>query len=76
VFFVDSRKEATSTALDHELRDDDTSVRRLNDGRTFRIYKVYYDARDLEERVSTLGWSTVVRSTGRYFIYGSYARAA
>jgi demethylmenaquinone methyltransferase/2-methoxy-6-polyprenyl-1,4-benzoquinol methylase len=74
VFFIDSRKDATSTALDHQLRDDDMSVRHLNDGRTFRIYKVYYEARALEERLRALGWSAELRSTDRYFVYGSCSR--
>jgi SAM-dependent methyltransferase len=75
VFFIDSRKDATSTALDQQLRNDDISVRRLNDGRTFKIYKVYYDTDDLQARLNGLGWSAVVRCTDRYFIYGSCAVA-
>jgi demethylmenaquinone methyltransferase/2-methoxy-6-polyprenyl-1,4-benzoquinol methylase len=75
VFFIDSRKEATSTASDHELRDDDVSVRRLNDGRIFEIYKVYYDAEGLQERLRKLGWRAAVRVTERYFVYGSSSPA-
>ena len=75
VFFIDSRKDTTSTALDHQLRDDDISIRRLNDGRTFRIYKVYYETQALQQRLTELGWSAAVRSTDRYFIYGSCAAA-
>jgi demethylmenaquinone methyltransferase/2-methoxy-6-polyprenyl-1,4-benzoquinol methylase len=71
VFFIDSRKESTSIASDHELRDDDISVRRLNDGRTFRIYKIFYDRSELQERLGKLGWRAAVHVTSRYFLYGS-----
>ena len=39
VFFVDSRRDSTSTALDHRLPEEDTIVlrRRLNDGREFQV---------------------------------------
>jgi demethylmenaquinone methyltransferase/2-methoxy-6-polyprenyl-1,4-benzoquinol methylase len=71
VFFVDSLKEATSTAVDHQLCDDGSSVRRLNDGRTFRVYKIYYETQALQDRLTRLGWRAAVQSTHRYFIYGS-----
>jgi demethylmenaquinone methyltransferase/2-methoxy-6-polyprenyl-1,4-benzoquinol methylase len=75
VFFIDSYSEITSTALDQQLRDDDVSVRRLNDGRTFRIYKVFYEPGALQERLTKLGWRAEVRSTDRHFIYGSCTAA-
>lgn len=72
VFFVDSCKDPTSTAVDHriELRDDRVT-RRLNDGREFQVYKLYYDPRSLEARLSGLGWSFDVARTDTYFLYGS-----
>lgn len=75
VFFVDSRKEPTSTASNHELRADDVSVRLLNDGRAFRIYKIFYDRSDLQERLGRLGWHAAVHATSRYFLYGSCVSA-
>ncbi|HSQ04823.1 MAG TPA: class I SAM-dependent methyltransferase [Burkholderiales bacterium] len=76
VFFVDSRHEHTSTAVDHRLPEADATVlrRRLNDGREFQIYKVFYDPADLAERLRVLGWQFDVHQTGHYFIYGSGAR--
>lgn len=73
VFFVDSRREQTSTAADHRLPAPDSTrlTRRLNDGREFRIYKVFYDAASLDERLAALGWRFDIQETERYFIYGS-----
>jgi demethylmenaquinone methyltransferase/2-methoxy-6-polyprenyl-1,4-benzoquinol methylase len=71
VFFIDSRREPTSTASDHSLPDTDSmNVRRLNDGRTFRIYKIFYDAAELQERLRALGWRATVQTTSRYFLFG------
>jgi demethylmenaquinone methyltransferase/2-methoxy-6-polyprenyl-1,4-benzoquinol methylase len=72
VFFVDSRHEQTSTALDHRLPGPEATVlrRRLNDGREFQVYKVFYEPAELGERLRGLGWDAEVRSTSRYFIYG------
>lgn len=73
VFFVDSRHERTSTAVDHRLPEPETTVlrRRLNDGREFLIYKVFYDPADLTERLSALGWHFDIMYTDHYFLYGS-----
>lgn len=71
VFFIDSRREATSTSADHQLAETGSmSERRLNDGQTFNIYKTFYDTVDLEARLNGFGWNAVVRSTSRYFLYG------
>jgi SAM-dependent methyltransferase len=72
VFFVDSRREQTSTAVDHTLAESTTPVlqRRLNDGREFRIYKVFYDPAQLTDRLQQLGWRVEVTQTAHYFIHG------
>jgi demethylmenaquinone methyltransferase/2-methoxy-6-polyprenyl-1,4-benzoquinol methylase len=72
VFFVDSRYEPTSTAVDHRLAEPQSAVqrRRLNDGREFEICKVFYEPAELARRLSSLGWISDVRATPRYFIYG------
>jgi demethylmenaquinone methyltransferase/2-methoxy-6-polyprenyl-1,4-benzoquinol methylase len=77
VFFVDSARTDRSTAVDHVLpeRDDETMLRRLDDGREFRIVKRFYAPERLISRLRELGWSADVRHTGEFFIYGS-ARAA
>ena len=73
VFFVDSRHEQTSTAVDHRLPEPEATVlrRRLNDGREFQIYKVFYDPADLTERLSELGWHFDIHQTDNYFLYAS-----
>lgn len=78
VFFVDSQHEQTSTAIDHRLpdREDIQLLRRLNDGREFRIYKLFYDATSLQKQLVKHGWNISVSATERYFIYGQGQRVA
>lgn len=72
VFFVDSLFEQASTARDHAPIDQSGVIRRrLNDGREFRIVKLFYKPADLERRLATLGWEGWIRSSGRFFLYGS-----
>jgi demethylmenaquinone methyltransferase/2-methoxy-6-polyprenyl-1,4-benzoquinol methylase len=73
VFFVDSRHEPTSTAVDHRLPAPAATVlrRRLNDGREFQIYKIFYDPADLAGRLSELGWQFAINQTRHYFLYGA-----
>jgi len=78
VFLVDSRYQETSTAVDHILPEPSATVlrRRLNDGREYRVYKIFYDRHELTERLAELGWSFEIRETTNYFIYGSGFRAS
>jgi len=73
VFFVDSRHDHTSTATDHGLPEPEATTlrRRLNDGREFQIYKVFYDSTMLEARLRALGWHVEIRETDHYFLYGT-----
>jgi demethylmenaquinone methyltransferase/2-methoxy-6-polyprenyl-1,4-benzoquinol methylase len=73
VFFVDSDRTDRSTATDHVLPagDEETMVRKLGDGREFRIVKRFYAPDRLRRRLAELGWDVDVRSTGEFFIYGS-----
>lgn len=72
VVFVDSLFDPTSTAADHELPGPDTEVveRRLNDGRTYRVVKIFHRPQELEARLDSLGWRARVRTTPRYFLHG------
>lgn len=64
--------EQSSTARDHAPIDRSGIVRRkLNDGREFRIVKLFYELSVLELRLSELGWRGWVRSTGKFFVYGA-----
>lgn len=70
-FWVDSLREPASTARDHDPLDTSGVVRRkLNDGREFRIVKVFYEPDELRRRVTDLGFTGWVRSSGRFFHYG------
>jgi 2-polyprenyl-3-methyl-5-hydroxy-6-metoxy-1,4-benzoquinol methylase len=72
VFFVDSLIEQTSTAVDHPALDESGVVRRrLNDGRTFQIVKVFHDPETLERQLHARGWDGCVRASGKFFLYGS-----
>jgi demethylmenaquinone methyltransferase/2-methoxy-6-polyprenyl-1,4-benzoquinol methylase len=75
-FFVDSARTERSTASDHVLpaADEETMLRKLNDGRAFRIVKRFYAPEHLHARLSELGWAADVHRTGEYFIFGT-ARA-
>jgi demethylmenaquinone methyltransferase/2-methoxy-6-polyprenyl-1,4-benzoquinol methylase len=49
---------------------DHTMLRRLNDGREFRIVKIFYDPSGLEARLADMGWRFAVRTTDRHLLYG------
>jgi len=72
VFFVDSLRTVESTATDHVLSPEDDVVmeRKLNDGRSFHIYKVFYAPAELEARLATIGWRTSAAATASFFLYG------
>jgi len=71
-FFVDNARNAQIAARDHRLPEADDFVmnRELNDGRRFRVVKVFYEPPVLEQRLGALGWQGYVRSPGEFFIYG------
>ncbi|HLZ20929.1 MAG TPA: class I SAM-dependent methyltransferase [Ktedonobacterales bacterium] len=75
VFFVDALYETTSTARNHTLEgaDSTTATRRLNDGREYRIVKVFHDPTTLQQRLNDLAWEVSVTPTGRYFYVGQGA---
>jgi demethylmenaquinone methyltransferase/2-methoxy-6-polyprenyl-1,4-benzoquinol methylase len=72
VFFVDSRYAPKSTAKDHGLEGPGSIAvtRRLNDGRAFRIIKIFYEPEALRARLAKLGWTVEVHETREFFIYG------
>ena len=76
VFFVDGRREPSSTAIDHQLptQGSQTMMRKLNDGRTFEIVKNFYNPGDLAARCIRVGLDVDVRETANYFLYGTGTR--
>jgi SAM-dependent methyltransferase len=76
VFFIDSDRSDCSTASDHRLppAEDETLLRRLDDGREFCIVKRFYAPERLESRLARLGWQCRIQRTGEFFIYGAGER--
>ena len=72
VFFIDSRREPTSTAANQQLPDQESQVmtRILNDGRAYEIVKNFYDPVDLAARCTRAGFDITIRETATYFLYG------
>ena len=76
VFFVDSLRTPASTARDHRLGDPHAtlSTRRLNDGREFRVVKIFYDPSTLARRLGSLGWDITTHRTSEFFLYAHGGR--
>jgi Methyltransferase domain len=69
--FIDSLPDPQSGATDHPAPHDDTSVRRLDDGREFTIVKVYREPAELETSLRDAGFADArVTTTGRFFVLG------
>jgi demethylmenaquinone methyltransferase/2-methoxy-6-polyprenyl-1,4-benzoquinol methylase len=70
--FIDSLPDPQSGAADHPMPSDDTSVRRLDDGREFTIVKVYRELAELESALRDAGFAAAaVATTGRFFVLGT-----
>lgn len=78
VFFVDGRREPTSTANNHQLPDigEQVMTRKLNDGRAYQIVKNFFDPAALAARCTAAGLEVEVRETATYFMYGVGAKRA
>ena len=73
VFFMDSSRTPAGTAKDQVVgnADEATATRRLDDGRTFEIVKVFYEPERLEAKLAALGWQSSIRKTADFFVYGA-----
>jgi hypothetical protein len=76
VFFIDSLAEETSSARDHRLpgAGDIVQERRLNDGRAFRVVKLFHDPGRLAAKLERLGWEAGVARTATYSLHGTAER--
>ena len=76
VFFLDARKEHTSTATDHVLpsSDEEVMTRRLDDGREFNIIKNFWTAAVLEDKCRRAGLDVQIHETADYFQFGTGTR--
>jgi 2-polyprenyl-3-methyl-5-hydroxy-6-metoxy-1,4-benzoquinol methylase len=72
VFFIDSRYAESSTAADHQLPSAEQGhlTRKLNDGREFRIVKVFHEPERLSRRLKRLGWQNGISETPEFFLFG------
>ena len=75
--FIDSLPDPESGAVDHHpVTGDGTSLRRLADGREFRIIKVHRSAEEMAAAVAAAGFGDVrVATTSRFFVMGTGVRA-
>jgi SAM-dependent methyltransferase len=75
IALIDSLPDPRSGAVDHEPPARDRSVRRLADGRTFTIIKVYRSADEIASGLTDAGFRDVdVRTTGRFFVLATAVR--
>ncbi len=77
-YVVDSAHDPTSTAANHPVPDRHAGIvtRRLDDGREFRIVKVFHEPRALDARLAAVGLTSQMEQTPRYFIYGGVRPAS
>jgi hypothetical protein len=69
--FVDSLPDPQSGAVDNPRPGDGVAVRRLADGREFRIVKVFYRADELRAALLRAGFASAeLTTTGRFFLLG------
>ncbi|MEO8625248.1 MAG: class I SAM-dependent methyltransferase [Candidatus Limnocylindrales bacterium] len=75
--FIDSRRDRESSAIDHPQPENDLSVRKLDDGQTFTIVKVYWQPEELEAALLAAGFASAkVTTTPRFFLMGEAVAAA
>ena len=76
LFFLDARKEHTSTAVDHVLpsTDEQLMTLRLDDGREFTIINNFWSAAVLEEKCTRVGLDVEIHETADYFQFGMGTR--
>jgi 2-polyprenyl-3-methyl-5-hydroxy-6-metoxy-1,4-benzoquinol methylase len=78
IFFVDGLREPSSTATNHVLpaSSEQVALRKLNNGRSYRIVKTFHDIDRLSDLCLRAGLDVVMRTTPTYFYYGVGVRTA
>lgn len=76
-YLIDSAHDPTSTAANHPTPDRTAGVvtRKLDDGREFRIVKVFWEPAALAKRLRECGFDARIAATPRYFIHGCASAA-
>jgi SAM-dependent methyltransferase len=70
LFMLDSRRTPDSTAKDHHLPEEGTTLeRKLNDGRSFEIVKIFYEPEALEQAFLKVDIAAKAHLTDNFFIY-------
>jgi SAM-dependent methyltransferase len=71
-YVLDSAHDPTSTAANHPTPDRRAGIvtRKLDDGREFRIVKVFWTPEELASRLAGIGFDARIAATPRYFIFG------
>ena len=77
VFFIDSLRHDKASAADHALPEQGSErmLRRLADGREYRIVKRFHEPQPLRERLADLKWKARIQTTSEFFIYGQASPA-
>jgi 2-polyprenyl-3-methyl-5-hydroxy-6-metoxy-1,4-benzoquinol methylase len=74
VFFIDGLLNQASTGQNHApLNQQGHTERKLNDGRTYNIVKVFYKQQQLQESLQRLGWQGQAAATKDFFLYGLFS---
>ena len=79
VFIVDSVFDPVANARGHVLVDQGQhwQQRKLDDGREFKVVKVFYEPAELQAKLAQCGFDTVeVRTSGRFFLHATGTRAS
>ena len=69
--FIDEDMRAVEKEREHFEDGVPAARRRLRDGRSFDIVKVFWETRALQERLRDLGWRAEVRPVGDSFYFGT-----
>ena len=73
--FIDSRADPDSGAQDHRPPEQGVQVRKLNDGTSFRVLKVFHEPETLRAALQRGGFAEIeISTTDRFFILGSARR--
>jgi len=73
--FIDSRQDPESGAVDHRPPEADVQVRKLDNGTSFCVRKVFYEPADLAAALARAGFTDIeIATTNRFFVFGSARR--
>jgi SAM-dependent methyltransferase len=72
VYLVDSARSSRASARDHAAPDPgrEVELRRLQDGREYRIVKHWFEADALQRSIEQRGWAARIAATEEFFVHG------